>query len=364
MDKINITLLLIIIICIICNTKLYYYLIDFLFSSVAPKDESTLENKILSDKLYQMKYNIETDIKKDTSIDCSLKKIKTVYYQDIKDKLNESYFEMITKKYTQPILIKNVFDIKTLQKYNFDTLSNKYGNVIVDAVAISGGEEDVKSINVPFREYIKKINNGEKYYLTVNNSLANALDISELEIFYKNIFSHYGVKNIFVGNRHSSTHLHSELAASCGIQLYGIKKWYLIEPAYSEHLHPIPDDTGIFRVSTGGFKLNPSIDHIPRYEIICEQGDFLFVPPWWWHETLNLTDNNVMFSNRPALFFAPYSTNLGYTLRSIVPSLAYNETVYPILQHANLVDAEEDTVINSLKVINHRVPNAVKKAMQ
>lgn len=45
MDKINITLLLIIIICIICNTKLYYYLIDFLFSSVAPKDKSTLEKQ-------------------------------------------------------------------------------------------------------------------------------------------------------------------------------------------------------------------------------------------------------------------------------------------------------------------------------
>ena len=52
-------------------------------------------------------------------------------------------------------------------------------------------------------------------------------------VFYKKLFDNYGVKNIFLGNKHSSTHLHSEIASSCALQLSGIKKWYLINPEYS-----------------------------------------------------------------------------------------------------------------------------------
>lgn len=346
--------------CIICNTRAYYYIIDFFFSTIAPKDENTLKNKVLSDKIYSLKYSIENKIKKNINNDCDLKKIKTVEYDKIKDKLDEQYFETITDGHTKPILIKNVIDSSKLEKYNFNILGQKYSDIIVEAVAINQNESNVKSIKVPFKKYIDLINKGEKYYLTVNNSLAQALDISVLDDFYERIFSYYGFKNIFVGNKHSSTHLHSELAASCGIQLYGIKKWYLIDPEYSEHLHPIPDDKGIFRISSAGFKMNNVIDHVPRYEIICEQGDFIFVPPWWWHETLNLTDNNVMFSNRPQLFLAPYSTNLGYTLQSPKMSLANNNVVFPLLTKYNIFDPSEDTVINSLKTIKYRIPDEVQ----
>jgi len=364
MSKILIILLIILFISLLIHPKVQHFIITSIYSNIAPTNLDDIKNKNMSDDIFIIKKNLEDKIKLDYTNECNLQKVKIYNYKDISDKLNINYFNLLTNNYTEPVLIKNVFNEELLKNYSINNLVNKHGNIIVEAVNINPDGE-IKSITVTLKEYIEKIENGEKYYLTVNNSLANNLDITLLLDFYEKIFYSYGIKNIFLGNKHSSTHLHCELASSCAIQISGIKKWYLIDPKYSEHLHPIPDSSKIFYVSSRGFLLrNDKTFDIPHYEIIAEEGDFLFVPPWWWHETLNLTNNNLMFSYRPTLFEAPYRTNLKNTLLSLKNSIAFNKYIYPLLVKTNIINDEEETVINSIKEIKARIPSNIENIIK
>ncbi len=356
-NKYTIIIIIIIFVLIILNSKVQHFIITSLFTNVAPTKLNDKNNKKMSDEIYQIKKNFENEIKADYSNKCILQSVKTVNYSEIADKLNMNYFKELTYDYTKPILIKNIFNSDILKEFNVNNIVKNYGDVIVEAVNTSD-DANINSITVSLKEYVRKIDNGEKYYLTVNNSLAAKLNISKFISFYKKLFDNYGVKNIFLGNKHSSSHLHSEIVSSCALQLSGIKKWYLINPKYSEHLHSIPDKNNIFHVSSKGFaKKNKKTNMIPHYEIIAEEGDFLFVPPWWWHETLNLTNHNLMFSFRPMLFVAPYKTNLSYTLLGLKNSLGYNNLMFPLLTKANIIDPEEDTVVQSIREINARIPD-------
>jgi hypothetical protein len=349
----------IIIIIILSLPRVQHFILTSIFAHIAPTDKKNTDNKQMSDDIYKLKTKLEEKIKLDYSNDCNLKKIKTVNYSDIVDKFNKNYFEYLTNNYTEPVLIKYVYDNKVLDDFTIEKIVKLHGDVTVEALKIKD-DGNIQSINVSLKEYINMINNGEKYYLTVNNSIASRLNISKFSDFYDKVFSNIGLKNVFLGNKHSSTHLHSELASSCAFQLSGIKKWYLIEPKYSDHLHSIPDKNKIFHVSSKGFLLNnKNTDDIPHYEIIAEAGDFLYVPPWWWHETLNLTDNSFMFSFRPPLFKTPYKTNFVNTLLGIKNSIGFNELIYPILIKNKLINQTEDTVVNSLKEIYSRIPSNI-----
>lgn len=353
-----IIIIILIILFIINNSRLKLFMAETIFSLVAPSSKQNLKLKNISDEIYKSKVILEDDIKKTIDNEYNLLQIKTVLFENIKDSLTEEMFYNITNEYTTPLLIKNVFSYDELKNYNYNYIIKNHGNTMVQAV---NNTTNIDTIELTFEEYIKSLRKGDKLYLTVNNSIANILDVEILQSYYSRIFNTSGFKNIFIGNKDSYTHLHCELSASCGIQLNGIKKWYLIDPKYSEHLHSIPDKNNIFRTSAYGFKKNKDkTNMIPHYEIIVEKGDFLFVPPWWWHETLNITDENIMFSYRPSLFIAPYKTNTNYTLHGIKNSLAFNKMVYPLLTKLNIVDDKDDTVVKSIAEIKNRIPDSVR----
>ena len=331
---------------------------EILFSLIAPASKPNKKFKYISDKIYKYKVNIEDSIKISTSDKIIFNEIDVYSYKDIKNELDEKYFFNMTDGYTKPIIIKNVFSDEDLQYYNYEMIIQNHGDISIEAINNDKHTSTNTSGTImTFEEYINSIRRGEKLYLTVNNSIANILNIDTLMVFYNNLFKTHGFKNIFIGNKESYTHLHCEIAASCGIQLNGNKKWYLINPDYSEHLHSVSDKNNIFKTSAYGFNKNyDKFVTIPHYEFIVEKGDFLYVPPWWWHETLNITDETIMFSYRPSLFEAPYKTNLSYTLQGLKNSIGFNNLAYPILTKLKLFDPNEDTVIKSIAELKNRIP--------
>ena len=338
-----------------------YYLVTCLFSKIAPVS-SDISMKPISDKLYLLKQNIERDLQLKIQDDI-VSHVPTYQYNDIRDTLDSTEFAKLTNNHTKPILIKGVYDNEFLKQYNFTNLKNKHGDIMVEAIK---SPEMSTSIKVAFGKYLDMINSGEKYYMTVNNSIAIAMDKTRFMQFYMNILEGTtGFSNMFIGNSESSTHLHCEIAGSCATQISGIKKWYLIDPKYSEYLNDVPDKNNMFHMSIRGFIKNRDeiIENIPRYEVISETGDFLFVPPWWWHETLNLSDENIMLSYRPSLFLAPYKTNLLYTFMGIKNSLGFNSIMYPLLVKAGIIDQNKDTVVESITEISYRIPESIKKLL-
>ncbi|KAG7353416.1 cupin-like domain containing protein [Nitzschia inconspicua] len=76
-----------------------------------------------------------------------------------------------------------------------------------------------------------------------------------------------------------STGLHCEPIANVAVQLSGFRRWTLVDPKYSWMLRPA--------LSRDGRSFFPSwvtsLDHVPRYELITNPGDAVFVPTWTWH---------------------------------------------------------------------------------
>jgi hypothetical protein len=251
-----------------------------------------------------------------------------------------------------------------LDEYNYDNLIKKYGDLQVEVLDLTNKIYNLDGFKTTFKNYIDLINSGKKYYLTVNNSIAQKLDNDKFSDFYSNLFDIKGFGNIFIGNKDSFTHMHAEIAASCALQLNGIKKWYLVNPKYSLYLHTIPDKDKIYYISLYSFVHdnynNKNIDLIPHYEIYCNKGDFLYVPPWWWHEAINITNESIMYSFRPPLFITPYKTNIEYTLSTPLKTLGFNQVMFPFLTELNIIDKNEDIVIKSIQEIKKRIPNKFK----
>ena len=356
-----IIIIIILLLILLINKRIKLFFTEILFSLVAPVSKPNIKRKEISDRIYNEKVILEDSIKKSKSTEETLQQINTYYYKDIQSEFTEEYFYNLTESYTKPVIIKNVFSYEDLKDYNYKSIIQNHGEVIVQAINNDKKTDSNTAGKImTFTEYINAIQNGEKLYLTVNNSIANSLNTEFLMIFYNNIFKTFGCKNIFIGNKDSYTHLHCEITASCGIQLNGNKKWYLIDPKYSEHLHSISDKNNIFKTSAYGFnKSYDKVSTIPHYEFIVEKGDFLYVPPWWWHETLNLTDENIMFSYRPTLFEAPYKTNLSYTIQGLKNSLAFNNVSFPIITKLSLFDPAEDTVVKSIAELKNRIPDNI-----
>ena len=360
--NIIIIIIIILLIIILQNWKhIYHYLLINLFAFYAPATKNPSQ-KNLSDKIYSLKTDIENEIKIDIKNLNIVNKVNTIEWKNIKDSFNQEKFKEISENYSKPILIKNIFNIDDLKEYNFNDMTKKYGDVIVEAINLDVKENKIDGIEIPFKKFINLINSGKKYYLTVNNSIGNALNKEKIIDFFHMMFDEFGKINMFIGNKNSFTHLHAELAGSCALQLNGIKKWYLIDPKYSDHLHSVQDKSKVYNISMYGFnRKDEIIFNIPRYEVFCEKGDFLYVPPWWWHETLNLTNENIMVSFRPMLFVAPYITNTKFTLSTVVNSLGYNSLIYPFLIKTGITKNKKDDVIKSLQQINNYIPERPKE---
>eukprot|EP00934_Nitzschia_sp_Nitz4_P002649 Nitzschia sp. Nitz4//scaffold122_size67431//44574//45758//NITZ4_006089-RA/size67431-processed-gene-0.44-mRNA-1//-1//CDS//3329534415//2639//frame0 len=82
------------------------------------------------------------------------------------------------------------------------------------------------------------------------------------------------------------TGLHCEPIANVAVQVYGSRRWTLVDPKYSSLLRPMssPDGRGFFASAAESFA------HVPRYEFQTLPGDAVWVPTWTWHRIDYVSD--------------------------------------------------------------------------
>lgn len=78
------------------------------------------------------------------------------------------------------------------------------------------------------------------------------------------------------------TGLHCEPIGNLAVQLEGEKQWTLVSPEYSFLLKPSvsPDGRSFF---VSGHSTDAALAHVPRYYVITQAGDAVWVPTWTWH---------------------------------------------------------------------------------
>lgn len=96
---------------------------------------------------------------------------------------------------------------------------------------------------------------------------------------------------LFVGGPGTYTRSHADPSLNCYLMVAGRKRWRLSPPGSAPDYYVLPRGRN---VSYNSLVLNdedhryPAYDRADKLEVILEPGDLLIVPPFWFHDVLNL----------------------------------------------------------------------------
>ena len=231
---------------------------------------------------------------------------------------NKEVFRLMTNNKRQPIVIKGLakecFACKTwsssffLENYGeTKLLTLKRGNKFKTANAYTSFTQKLDC------EYISLKENIENMLIKTDNTTNSVYINNVMEIFDKHpeLIKHLELNNIskiddsineetwlkaqlFLGGPGTGSSLHCAIGGNFFFNIHGKKKWILIDPKYSMFMKSTPAEKFGFVISGHDIEnleqfgiLN---EVIPKYEVILEPGDVLFVPPWYWHHVKNVSN--------------------------------------------------------------------------
>lgn len=248
--------------------------------------------------------------------------------------LTKDKFIKLTNNFTTPLVVKGFLkDSKAYKKWDLDFFSSKYGDVKLPVIMNGGTENHQKYIKsgktekysyISMQEFIESIMNGKKLY--INNvsrifgfhpELLDDLNLEKIEQYTgEDVKNDVHITNLFFGGKGTGTSLHCSYTGNFFYNIRGNKKWYLIDPKHSKYLKPLLSRTGLFAVSQLDICNAKKEDYtlnIPRMEVILDEGDLLFNPPWYWHAISNLSDYTIACANRFTNFWSAFKNNPLFT---------------------------------------------------
>ncbi len=153
--------------------------------------------------------------------------------------------------------------------------------------------------------------------------------------------------NMFMGGPGTGSSLHCAVGGNFFFNVHGRKRWILIHPKYSKYLKSTPAKDFSFAIS-GRDMENPDgiLQRIPKYEVILEPGDLLYVAPWWWHYVKNESDFTIACAVRDhTVYRQSFTNNSMFMLLS-----PYLYSLHPwILKILGLVKGRQFLLTKSMK---------------
>lgn len=243
-------------------------------------------------------------------------------------------FIYMTNNFTTPLVVRGFLkETPAVKQWNLDFFANNYGDTklpVIENADINKHKDYISSYNtekynyITMRDFVNSVKNGEKMY--INNvsrifgyhpELLNYLELEKIKEYTgEDIKDEVHITNLFFGGKGTGTSLHCSITGNFFYNIKGNKHWYFIDPKYSEYLKPLLSRTGLFAVSQldicaakkGDYPLN-----IPRFEVVLDEGDLLFNPPWFWHAISNESAYTIACANRFTNFWSALNNNLLYT---------------------------------------------------
>jgi hypothetical protein len=138
--------------------------------------------------------------------------------------------------------------------------------------------------------------------------------------------------NFFISGREVYTSMHHAPGGNFFLQVAGRKRWYLIDPTWTAHVHPVNGRPFQYCNSAfAGFQarrrmgLENPLANLPHMIVDLEPGDLLYNAPWWWHEIENLDDFTVGCAvrhiPRPGRASPSWSNHPLFTATSLYPAM-------------------------------------------
>lgn len=252
------------------------------------------------------------------------------------EEIDSKKFKEVSNNFTRPVVIKGLLkNSKACKKWNLDYFSHNYGDVELPIVIDASIEKHKKYItstsqkdNVTYMrvdKIMERIRKCEKTYINnvsrifgLHPELVDDLCLEDIEpatgVDMKNANN---VNQMFFGAKGTGTSLHSAITGNFFINIKGRKHWYLIDPIHTDYMLPSMSRTGLFAVSHLDIcdaKKGDYILNIPRFEVVLEDGDVLYNPPWWWHAITNESEYTIACANRYIHIGAALTNNFLYSL--------------------------------------------------
>lgn len=237
-------------------------------------------------------------------------------------KLDKFDFKHLCKyclAYKKPFIIENFFDhMPSLSFWDPSYLLKKIGNNIVKInVSLNGifnlnynTGEFIQSKEMAFDDYVSTLKNSDSTLKLYLQQMSIINDTSSL----KNDLMHYFKSddiniediNLWFGPGGNISPLHFDSSNNFFIQTHGSKKISLFSPRHFYCLYPNSFRSKARHMSKVNIdeinlKKFPNFYKADRSELVINQGEFLFIPAYWWHQVSSLTTNISLSIWWPAL---------------------------------------------------------------
>ena len=219
---------------------------------------------------------------------------------------NLSQAEFNQKYYNKkPVIIKGaVLKSGSFKGWTDSYLKNTIGSRSVNVKHSQGGvynitnNQQYENITLPFDEAVdlvaKPVEGGLSYYMQqlsipeILPELLPDLMVPDLNSSLDNV----SLINFWMGSAGCVTHLHYDTSQNFLVQVRGRKELLLFAPADSQYLYANEDEKFkhvsrvlIDKVDSEQF---PLFENASPYRCLLEEGDVLYLTPFWWHHVRSL----------------------------------------------------------------------------
>lgn len=213
-----------------------------------------------------------------------------------------------------PVLIKGFYkDTKACKTWTPQMFKEKYGHEIVPSRINATTTTDYSTADLTMAQLVDDMMNDGEYHgtgfedvLNHNPELRDDIDVPRLEEYaippsrrntpLSRLMGRVFSTQMFMAAPRATTGWHCAGPTNLFAMIYGKKHWSLVNPKYTPWMHTVVRKDRFYflslldhrktdeEVRAEGYRLYP---HIPKCEVVVEEGDMLFVPSWWWHAVDN-----------------------------------------------------------------------------
>jgi hypothetical protein len=203
---------------------------------------------------------------------------------------------------TRPVVFEGAAENwECCRKWSFAWIKEKYGSddvFLVDHAEWDRNPLGKDSDHITLGDLIDGIDHGSTKYarfhplLQRHPELRDDIDQTWVSEYITN--PHTSVLRwyiLFLGGKGTDTAIHNAFSENLFIQIRGLKRWRLYPPDHTPIFDPVANrsvyKSTYFQADQPDFDRYPMARHMDYYETVLEQGDVLYIPPYYWHHVLN-----------------------------------------------------------------------------